>query len=38
MSSATLAEVQQLFGRSKKFDKYLSTVSRIEFLDVLYPE
>jgi putative PIN family toxin of toxin-antitoxin system len=35
MSSATLAEVQELFGRSKKFDKYLSTVSRIEFLNDL---
>ena len=35
MSSATLAEVQELFGRSTKFDKYLSTVSRLEFLSDL---
>lgn len=35
MSAAAIAELQDLFGRSKKFDKYLSLSARINFLNDL---
>jgi len=35
MSTAVIAELQDLFGRSKKFDKYLSLSARTKFLNDL---
>jgi putative PIN family toxin of toxin-antitoxin system len=35
MSAAAIAELQDLFGRSKKFDKYLSLSARTNFLNDL---
>jgi putative PIN family toxin of toxin-antitoxin system len=35
MSAAAIAELQDLFGRSKKFDKYLSLSARTKFLNDL---
>jgi putative PIN family toxin of toxin-antitoxin system len=35
MSAAAIAELQDLFGRSKKFDKYLSLSARTTFLNDL---
>ncbi|MFM7577712.1 MAG: putative toxin-antitoxin system toxin component, PIN family, partial [Microcystaceae cyanobacterium] len=35
MSAAAIAELRDLFGRSKKFDKYLSLAARTNFLNDL---